>query len=79
MTLKIEASPLAEVVIYTSPAYTAAANVRLNTDRGDGVTGTLDLPPVNKVLSGYKYDGNSKTGTLEPTSGTGHIRKISKL
>ena len=51
-----------------SPTYTAAANVRYGTDRGDGVTGTLRVPTPSQVLSGVAVDDTSGNVTL-PTAG----------
>lgn len=47
-----------------TPTYCAAADVRYGVDRGDGVTGTLTLPAVGKVLSDTSYGagGTEYTG-----------------
>lgn len=44
-------------------AYTAAANVRSGTDRGDGTTGTLVVPAASHVTIGTTYD-NGTAGTV---------------
>jgi hypothetical protein len=41
--------------------YTAAANIRSGTDRGDGVTGTLAVPSAANVLSGVSVDATTGT------------------
>jgi hypothetical protein len=45
-----------------SATYTAAANVRYGTDRGDGVLGTLRVPAASSVLLGILIDAT--TGTV---------------
>jgi hypothetical protein len=50
-------------------SYTAAANVRSGTDRGDGVTGTLALPPANKVLAGTTFDASTAGTATVPAVG----------
>ena len=42
-----------------SSVYTAAANVRYNTDRGDGVLGTLRVPTASQVLNGVLVDATT--------------------
>lgn len=47
---------------YTGPtAYTAAANVRAGTDRGDGTTGTLAVPSPGQVVLGVSTDATVGT------------------
>jgi hypothetical protein len=53
------------VTTWTAPSgggggtYTDASNVRSGTDRGDGVTGTLVVPPANKVVTGTVFDNGT--------------------
>jgi hypothetical protein len=51
-----------------APTYADAGDVRLGTDRGDGTTGTLELPDVSDVRLGTQYgaDGTELTGTMDP-------------
>lgn len=49
-------------------AYTSAANVRYNTDRGDGVLGTLRVPAAGEVLAGVLIDATSGTVVLPGVS-----------
>lgn len=48
--------------------YTAAANVRAGTNRGDGVLGTLAVPAANQVLSGVAVDATTGNVVLPSVS-----------
>jgi hypothetical protein len=61
--------PSVSVVASASGSYTAAANVRNGTDRGDGVTGTLVVPAAANVLTGTTYDGSTAGTATGPTAG----------
>lgn len=55
--------------LFAVPAsYTSAANVRLGTDRGDGVTGTCAIPSAANVLSGVSVDATTGTYVVVATS-----------
>jgi hypothetical protein len=49
-------------------SYTAAANVRLGTNRGDGVTGTLHVPGASQVLATIAVDATTGTVVLPATA-----------
>jgi hypothetical protein len=51
-----------------SGSYTGAANVRLGTNRGDGVTGTLAVPTASQVLATIAVDATTGNVVL-PTAG----------
>ncbi len=48
--------------------YTAASNVRLGTDRGDGTLGTLHVPTAAQVLAGVAVDATTGTVVLPAAS-----------
>ncbi len=51
----------------SSPAtYTAAANVRYGTDRGDGIAGTAHIPAASQVLAGVPVDAGVGNVVLPP-------------
>jgi hypothetical protein len=56
-------------VISAGGTYTAAANVRSGTDRGDGVTGTLVVPAAATVLIGTTYDNGTAGTVTQPATG----------
>lgn len=60
---------IAKLLAGSSGTYTAAANVRSGTDRGDGTIGTLVVPPAATVLLTETFD-NGTTGTVAlPSAG----------
>jgi len=46
------------------PTYAPITDVRFGVDRGDGSTGTLDLPSVNDVQNGVQFDNTTKEGVF---------------
>ena len=46
------------------PTYAVVTDVRSGVNRGDGSTGTLDLPSTADVQEGVVFDNTTKTGTL---------------
>lgn len=59
----ISGNPTLSSVTAAAIPYTAASNVRLGTNRGDGTIGTLVVPPVSTVLTTETFD-NGTTGTV---------------
>ena len=57
----------------SAPTYTAAANVRSGTDRGDGTLGTLVVPAASSVLVGTSFDNG--TAGLVTLPAIGKVRQ----
>ena len=58
----------ADLAPLLAPTYTAAANVRLGTNRGDGTVGTLAVPTAAQVLAGVAVDATTGTVVLPTTA-----------
>lgn len=56
-------------IVVRTATYAEAVDVRLGVDRGDGITGQLDLPAASDVKLGVVFDNTFQTGTYAAGGG----------